>query len=102
MTISEQMKERMDSRPDTHTLAWWNEQFTEVAKGYRGLTHAVNLVLVEEEELNAKMEGLRKLVETQAKKLQEAESAIGRMQVELAEFREKSRKAYSELREKMG
>lgn len=101
-TISEQMKERMDSRPDEHTLAWWQEQFTEVAKGYRGLTHAVNLVLVEEEDRNAKVEELRKLVEAQAKEIQEAKAAIGKLQAEILKYRETARKAYSDLKQKLG
>lgn len=103
-TLKEQMQERMDSRPDKHTLAWWNEQFTEVAKGYRGLTHAVNLVLHEIEDRDRTLKAMQTRADLQGEILEESLAAIGKLQAEVAELAEtieKARDAYSDLRKKI-
>jgi len=100
-TIADQMQERMDSRPDKNTLAWWESQFTEVAKGYRGLTHAANLLLAEIEDRDDVVNKMHLRLEDQVKELQEAKAAIGKLQAEFVEFCENSRKAYAELRTKI-
>lgn len=41
--LKEELKKRAEERPDKWTLAWWDEQFEEVRKAYRGATHAINL-----------------------------------------------------------
>lgn len=103
-TLQEQIESRMDSRPDKHTLAWWHEQFTEVAKGYRGLTHAVNLALAEIEDRDASVKKLQANSVVHLALIEQAEAKIGKLQGEvtqLAEAMEKARGAYAELKQKL-
>lgn len=96
-TLREQIQERMDSRPDKHTLAWWDEQFANQAKATRGAAHAVNLALAE-------IEDQSEVVKAQGKALREAQSAIGKLQAEvvhLKELLEKAREAYTDLKDRL-
>lgn len=102
-TMKEQMQERMDQRPDAQTLAWWDSMLSEVASGYRGLTHAVNLVLAEIEDRDTAVKALRERVEVQADMLHRANVEIGKLQAEvtlLQESMEKAREAFAELKKK--
>lgn len=56
MNPSDEFQKRQDSKPDTWTLAWWEKQFAEVLKAYRGATHAMNIA-------NANYESLMKAIE---------------------------------------
>lgn len=103
-TLKELMQERMDSRPDKHTLAWWQDQFEQVAKGYRGLTHACNRVLADNEDQFKNIQTLVKAVTRIDLDLQEANAKIGQLQAELTELKEtmdKAREAYAELNKKI-
>lgn len=104
MTIQEEMKARMESRPDKHTLAWWDDQFETVAKGYRGLTHAVNCVLAEVEDRDSQVKKLAALVESWTEELDAAKAAIGKLQAEVTTLKEtvgKAREAYAELKKRI-
>lgn len=56
MSMSEELKAR---KPDVHTLEWWNSQFQEVLKGYRGATHSMNKLSAENEDLSRQNADLR-------------------------------------------
>ncbi len=81
MSMSEELKNR---KPDVHTLAWWEERFQEVLKGYRGATHASNCVLAENEDLakrNAELlSGLQAKIQAQAEEIKADRAKIGELQ----------------------
>ncbi len=91
--MSEELKSR---KPDVHTLAWWEERFQEVLKGYRGATHAANCVLAENEDLSKQNAELRaKLQEwsqTQAEERKVDRAKIGELQARVERMAEFLRK----------
>ena len=58
-SLTDELKKRLDQKPDQWTLAWWEDRFREVLKGYRGATHAVNRSLAEYEDACKAIEELR-------------------------------------------
>ncbi len=79
--MSEELKNR---KPDVHTLEWWNSQFQEVLKGYRGATHAMNKVAAENEDLvkrNAELQAkFIAAIEAQAEEMKADRAKIGELQ----------------------
>jgi hypothetical protein len=41
-TLSEELHERINLRPDKWTLAWWNSRFDELVQSTRGMSHTLN------------------------------------------------------------
>lgn len=95
------MQARMDSRPDAETLAWIDSRFDQVVDGYRGLTHACNLVLARIEDRDAKEKAQEKRIESLEEKLHEVQVLIGKLQAEFTKSIHKQRVAYSELKKQV-
>jgi len=94
--MSEELKSR---KPDVHTLAWWEERFQEVLKGYRGATHAMNKVAAANDDvLAANTELLAKYkarIEAQNEAMKIDRAKIGELQARverMAEFLGKLKK----------
>ncbi len=94
--MSEELKNR---KPDVHTLAWWEERFQEVLKGYRGATHAMNKVLAANEDvarLNTEIQTtLLDRIQAQAEEIKADRAKIGELQARverMAEFLGKLKK----------
>lgn len=51
-SISEEFNKRLQDKPDKFTIAWWDEQFKEVLRAYRGANHGINQVLAYNEDLS--------------------------------------------------
>ena len=80
--MAEELVKRMSVKPDQWTLAWWNERFAEVLKGYRGATHSVNCVLSEYEDARKAITELRQrceALELDRAKIGELQARIDRM-----------------------
>ena len=45
--MAEELAKRMAAKPDQWSLAWWDQQFSELLKGYRGATHSMNCASAE-------------------------------------------------------
>jgi chromosome segregation ATPase len=100
-TLQEQMKQRMAERPDATTLAWIDDRFEQVNKGYRGLTHACNVLIAEVEDHTDFVKSLQGQVNSLAEGLHEAQAAIGLLQAEVVELQglmQKAREAYAAMR----
>ncbi len=76
-SLSEELKNR---KPDVHTLAWWEERFQEVLKGYRGATHAMNKVLAENEDVSKANVELQARLQAQAEEIKADRAKIGELQ----------------------
>ncbi len=86
MSLSEELKNR---KPDVHTLAWWEERFQEVLKGYRGATHASNCVLAECEDISRWNAEVQARLDAQAEEIKADRAKIGELQARverMAEF----------------
>lgn len=77
---SHELQKRLDQAPDQWTLAWWNQQFQEVLKGYRGATHAVNRSLTEMEDAQAHIKSLHGRIEALTAQAEADRAKIGELQ----------------------
>jgi phage-related tail protein len=80
--LSSELRERLAAKPDQFTLAWWEERFQEVLKGYRGATHGINLALSECEDVHKEIKDLQaqiKLWEQDRAKIGELQARVERM-----------------------
>jgi len=96
--LSDELRQRLAVMPDQWTLAWWEERFQEVLKGYRGATHAINRALAENSESWQKIEELRQRVQELesrvALELEADRARIGELQARverMADFLNKSK-----------
>jgi len=84
LSLSEELKNR---KPDVHTLAWWEERFQEVLKGYRGATHAMNKVAAANDDackLNSElMTGLLAKIQAQSEEMKVDRAKIGELQARI-------------------
>jgi hypothetical protein len=90
--LTEELKQRLDSRPDQWTLAWWNEQFQEVLKGYRGANHGINRALADYEEAYKEIKELRELVQSLARHREDDRAKLGELQETVEKMREWAKK----------
>jgi hypothetical protein len=100
-SIQEQMKERMNSRPDEYTIAWWQRQMGEVTKGYRGATHFMQIMSNENADLHAALKELKEFATNTALDLSKIEAKVGELQAEMTKLQEalkKAREAYGALK----
>ena len=87
--LSEEIKKRMDTKVDQWTLAWWNEKFSEVLKGYRGASHAANCAIAEFSDAHKAIEELRQRCKSLEEGRYEDRAKIGELQARverMAEF----------------
>ena len=95
MSITDEFRERQESKPDKYTLEWWRTQFQEVLQGYRGATHGINRCLSEYADQHETIQTMRKQIEDLERERDEANSRIGEMAERLeriAEFMTKLKK----------
>ncbi len=79
-SISEELKKRMDERPDVYTLQWWQSQLDEVKKGYSGACHAMNKVSAENEDISKLNAELQSRLEAQNEDRKADRAKIGELQ----------------------
>lgn len=92
MSLSDEFQKRQEQTPDRFTLAWWQEQFAEVNKGYRGATHGINRALADYADCSKAIEELRQRCDTLERERNEAFSKIGELQAEMASDRKEFEK----------
>ena len=100
-TLKEQMQARLDARPDKETLAYLDSRFDQVVDGYRGLTHAANLVLAEVEDRAATINDLKSQIDAQAAEIHDLRVSLGELQSEDTETFGKMREAFSALQKRV-
>lgn len=84
--------EYLQQRPDEYTLAWFQERFQEVTKGYRGATHAVNRALADYEDCWKAVKALQSRCEELESQRDADRARIGELQAELRAAAEKTDK----------
>ena len=95
--LSSEFRERLASKPDQWTLAWWEDRFQEVLKGYRGATHGINRSLAEHEDACKAIVELRQAVtailsgqEADRAKIGELQTRVDRMAEFLTKLKERN------------
>ncbi len=89
MNIKDEFEKRMNDRPDAWTLSWWDEQFKDLLKAYRGATHAINRSIADYHGANSAIEEIRQRCEALERGRQEDRAKMGEMQTRverMAEF----------------
>ena len=84
--------ECLKQRPDDYTLAWFQERFQEVIKGYRGATHAVNRSLADYEDCLQAVKALQSRCDTLESQRDADRARIGELQAELLAATDKTDK----------
>jgi len=84
--------ECLKQRPDDYTLAWFQERFQEVIKGYRGATHAVNRSLADYEDCLQAVKALQSRCDTLESQRDADRARIGELQAELLATTDKTDK----------
>jgi hypothetical protein len=83
---SEGQLDRMAQKPDQWTLAWWQERFDEILKGYRGATHAMNRTIAECQQSFLAVEELRKRCDALERDRQEDRAKLGAQEASFVEM----------------
>lgn len=86
MNVKDEFDKRMDAKPDKWVLAWWDEQFRDVLKAYRGATHAINRSLADYEGACSAIEELRQRCEALERDRQEDRAKLGAQEASLVEM----------------
>jgi uncharacterized protein YlxW (UPF0749 family) len=80
--MAELHRERMKSRPDEYTIAWWEKKLDEVTRGYLGACHAMNLTLAICRELREKDQQRAEEFQKVLAALKDAQAKVGELQGE--------------------
>ena len=86
---NEEFPKRENERPDQWTLAWWNEQFAEVLKGYRGASHAVNRAIADYADTGATVQELQQRCDALNREATTDRAQLGKLQAELTTLRDR-------------
>lgn len=103
-SFTEQFQEVADTKPDKFTLAWWQSQWEEVQKGYRGASHGINSCRADYADCQEAIKRMQQQCEALEKQRDETAAEIGRLQAKVMDVEasiEKARMAYAELRDKL-
>lgn len=95
--LSDELRQRLAVKPDIHTLAWWEDRFQEVLKGYRGATHGINRALSDYEDACRAIGEIRERVENHEQARKADLAKIGELQARverMAEFLTKLKQGY--------
>jgi hypothetical protein len=85
VSITEEFQKRLNDKPDKFTISWWNEQFQEVLRAYRGINHGTNCVLVYNEDLAKANKELREKIAVMEAAAELDRAKIGELQTSLVE-----------------
>lgn len=86
-TLSEELHDRMNSRPDQFTLAWWKQQFDEVRQQLSGATQTINTAVANERDFWRELKAQRAVNERLRAELEETKAEVGKLQSELTGVR---------------
>lgn len=101
-TLTEQLTERRDLRPDKYTLAWWEKRFDEIKQGYVGANHNINTAVASARDCWAELKKQRQVNAELAAELKEAQAVIGEQATLLAETSERVDKMANWINEQRG
>lgn len=81
----ELLSEQFKSLKDNHrtVLDWWQKQLTEIQYGYRGVSHIVNKLIADRQQLEKKIQELNERCETLKAENSEKSTTIGQLQSDL-------------------
>ena len=78
--LSEQFKHLQENR---QVLDWWQQQLTEIRYGYQGVSHTLNKVCAERQELIREIQDLKDICERLSIERDAANAAVGKLQSDL-------------------
>ncbi len=84
LSLTEELKHRMDSRPDKYTLAWWEKRFDELIQAYRGACHSINLAVANTRDNETKLAKFGERIEQLERENINLKADIGEMLSEIA------------------
>ena len=90
--LQAELDRRINAQPDKWTIAWWNDKLTEVVRGYRGATHAVNCCMASCQERSDALEVVRQRCDALEAEREAANAVIGELRAELSEVHERQDK----------
>ena len=78
-TLTEQLQERRDLKPDKFTLAWWEKRFDELKLGYSGANHNINNAVASARDCWAELKKQREVNAVLAAEIKECQAVIGEL-----------------------
>tara|TARA_R110002110_G_scaffold412840_1_gene639286 strand:+ start:4558 stop:4881 length:324 start_codon:yes stop_codon:yes gene_type:complete len=91
-TLTEQLQERRDLKPDKFTLAWWDKRFDELKQGYAGANHNINNAAASARDCWAELKTQRDVNANLENELAESQARTGQLQSELTQLTERVEK----------
>jgi chromosome segregation ATPase len=91
-TLTEQLQERRDLKPDKFTLAWWDKRFDELKQGYVGANHNINNAVASARDCWAELKTQRDVNANLENELAESQARTGQLQSELTQLTERVEK----------
>lgn len=92
LSLTEELKHRMDSRPDKYTLAWWEKRFDELIKAYHGACHSINLSVANGRDTDTRQRKSDERIEQLERENMNLKADIGEMLSEIAAMKERIEK----------
>ena|GEM_PF-6748270 len=92
MTLSDELKKRLDVMPDKWTIAWLNERFADQEKATRGAFHAVNRAIADCADIVAAIDELRERCDSIERAGAERSAEIGKLRAELVAVKDRQDK----------
>ena len=87
--MADELRKRLEQKPDQWTLAWWRSRLDDLEKCYRGATAAINRSLADYEESAKSIKELRQRVQALEQAREADRALLGEMAARLdrmAEF----------------
>lgn len=81
--LRERTADRMNTKPDKYTLAWWDKRFEEISQAYRGATHSINLSVANTRDHEARLIKFQERVDELVHENLDLKAAMGSLQAEL-------------------
>lgn len=96
-TMGERMKDRMNEKIDPDILRYWESRFDQCVGGYRGLTHATNVLISETADQSDIVKQLMHSVSVLSKDVAEMHATIGELKADAVKRDEREAKQDKKL-----
>ena len=78
-SLSEQLKDRLNTRPDPNTMAWLRKQYTECHDAYRSVSHVAALAHTNSLKLTDRLTSLEHAISQKDSEITELRALIGEL-----------------------
>ena len=96
-SLANELSQSLHSKPDPNTYAWFNRKLDELAQGYRGANHSINMAVANTRDNEARITKFAEIIEAFKLEHHDLRADMGQMMAENSELRDENSALRNEI-----